>query len=267
MLRSSLRTKCLAVSLLVHGSALSATLVFVAAAWPEGAPARPLAFAMAAREDTLETFDDPDTVPAEAIPAPRFDDELPPALEFEGEDPVDVQDFFDDASTRTAVRSALLPELLDERAPFAGLAAHFVVQRPPQMEPERPPPTPSVASAPELPAAHGEPTLEESDAAAPQPPDTAGLGVSAPTPLADAMPSPDYPESWARRGWVGEVTVELDVDADGAVIAARVVASSGFTRLDELARTTLETWRFAPAREGELAVAGTYRQRVEFRRR
>jgi protein TonB len=78
---------------------------------------------------------------------------------------------------------------------------------------------------------------------------------------------PDYPASWARRGWVGEVTIELDVAADGSVSAARVLASSGFPRLDELARATLAKWRFAPAEAGGTAVASTYRQRVEFRAR
>jgi TonB family protein len=66
---------------------------------------------------------------------------------------------------------------------------------------------------------------------------------------------------------VGEVTIELDIAADGSVTAARVVTSSGFSRLDELARSTLATWRFAPAESGGVAVTSTFRQRVEFRAR
>ena len=91
--------------------------------------------------------------------------------------------------------------------------------------------------------------------------------ASAPSPLPGSTPTPDYPESWARRGWQGEVTIELDVAADGTVTAARVVVSSGFARLDELARATLATWRFAPASDGGRAIAGTFRQRIEFRPR
>ena len=74
-----------------------------------------------------------------------------------------------------------------------------------------------------------------------------------------------YPESWARRGWAGVVVVELDVGPDGAVTAARVVESSGHARLDELARSTLATWRFAPATRDGVVEAGTHRQRIDFR--
>jgi protein TonB len=86
----------------------------------------------------------------------------------------------------------------------------------------------------------------------------------------DAVPDarntpPEYPPEARRTGVEGTVRVALDVDAAGAVTAARVVVGSGHRLLDRAALQALRRWRFAPARRGTLAVPGRYERDVVFR--
>lgn len=88
-----------------------------------------------------------------------------------------------------------------------------------------------------------------------------------PSPLASENAPPRYPFVAWRRGIEGAVVVELGIDREGVVTAARVVQSSGNRSLDEAARDRLATWRFAPARNPLGPVACTQRQTVVFRLR
>jgi protein TonB len=252
MLPATLRSKSLAMSLLVHGSVVGAALVFVGPL-PSPGGGRTLDFRVAAYEpdETFESVTEP--TPREAL---EVEDavELPPTLDVATEPP--------DLSSELE-HEPPLPSFEDPSAPFAGLPrdVDLRVQRTPS---EAAPPSEPVIEvaeiAPVAPVPASTPPSVE-----PVPGPESAVVASSPTPLEGSAPAPDYPASWARRGWVGEVTIELDIAADGSVSAARVVASSGFPRLDELARTTLATWRFAPAEAGGAAVASTFRQRIEFR--
>ncbi len=66
-------------------------------------------------------------------------------------------------------------------------------------------------------------------------------------------PAPAYPREALYEGIGGTVELELLVGADGRVLDARVVRSSGNRLLDNAARdTVLRQWRFQPAtRNGE----------------
>ncbi len=102
--------------------------------------------------------------------------------------------------------------------------------------------------------------------AAPAPAQEAADSVQ-PSPLPDCNEAPHYPRRAVRERIEGEVTVLLDVDADGRVTAAHVEVSSGSSLLDDAALEQLAKWRFEPARRLGVAVRSTFRKVVEFRLR
>ncbi|CAB3757728.1 hypothetical protein LMG29660_03286 [Burkholderia puraquae] len=61
-----------------------------------------------------------------------------------------------------------------------------------------------------------------------------------------ALVTPDYPPQSLRTGEHGTALVELETDAAGRVIAARVVTGSGYPRLDAAAREAALASRCAP---------------------
>lgn len=76
---------------------------------------------------------------------------------------------------------------------------------------------------------------------------------------------PRYPFVAWRRHIEGSVLLELDIGADGLVVAVRLVRTSGCTLLDEAAVSQLGHWTFSPARGPFGPVASTIRQEVVFR--
>lgn len=60
---------------------------------------------------------------------------------------------------------------------------------------------------------------------------------------------PHYPHADLQAGHQGEVTLGFLVDEDGRVQDSKVTTSSGFTTLDDEARTTLAKCSFHPALE------------------
>lgn len=67
-------------------------------------------------------------------------------------------------------------------------------------------------------------------------------------------PRPAYPETARRLGQQGKVVLRVRVSTQGTPLAIEVRQSSGFSRLDEAARSAVERWRFVPARRGDEAV-------------
>lgn len=61
-----------------------------------------------------------------------------------------------------------------------------------------------------------------------------------------ALVKPDYPPQSLRLGEHGTVLVELETDAAGQIVAARVVTGSGYPRLDAAAREAVLASRCAP---------------------
>lgn len=79
------------------------------------------------------------------------------------------------------------------------------------------------------------------------------------------LTQPDYPSSEIRKGNEGRVLIRLRVGRQGQVLAAEIVKSSGFPALDHAAlQTALREWRFLPARQGEVAIAGEFQTWVRF---
>lgn len=247
------------MSLLVHGSAVGAALA-LAGALPGAGGGRTFAFHITALEpeDTSEPTPEPlareEVVVDETV-------ELPPALDVTTEPP-DLMSSIEPAP--------VLPTFEDPSAPFTGLPIDLDLRPRPRPVTPAPPTAPSVEVAEVAPLEPAPPSTPPAAELAPTeaaPGPDGAVVASSPTPLEGATPMPDYPASWARRGWVGEVTIELEIAPDGSVSTARVCVSSGFPRLDELARATLAEWRFAPAKANGSAVPSTFRQRIEFRAR
>jgi periplasmic protein TonB len=69
-------------------------------------------------------------------------------------------------------------------------------------------------------------------------------------------PAPMYPTISRRLGEYGRVLLRVHVTAEGAAAQVEVRESSGYERLDKVARDTVQRWRFVPARQGDKGVAG-----------
>ena len=76
---------------------------------------------------------------------------------------------------------------------------------------------------------------------------------------------PDYPKGARQRGEQGDVTLEIRVNAEGAVDRVTVVAPSGFADLDAAAVKAAKVAKFTPAKSGREAVASTARLTLSFK--
>lgn len=76
-------------------------------------------------------------------------------------------------------------------------------------------------------------------------------------PRQEGNPKPPYPEIARRRGYEGQVRLEVEVLSDGTVGWVRVKSSSGYEVLDKSALETVKGWKFIPARFGGVAVKST----------
>ncbi|MDN7878742.1 energy transducer TonB [Burkholderia aenigmatica] len=79
-----------------------------------------------------------------------------------------------------------------------------------------------------------------------------------------ALVTPDYPPQSLRTGEHGTALVELETDAAGRVVAARVVAGSGYPRLDAAARDAVLASRCAPHVENGAALPMRARAPITF---
>lgn len=134
-------------------------------------------------------------------------------------------------------RAPVTPPPVLAAAPVADAApASFTAPPPAEVRPAESAPAPAAPASPPAPA------------------------VSAPLVAArfDAdylqNPKPVYPPMSRRLGEEGKVVLRVRVSAQGQALSVEVRQSSGFTRLDDAARSAVERWRFVPARQGEQAV-------------
>lgn len=131
------------------------------------------------------------------------------------------------------------------------------------------PPTPDAISAPPAEPTPPTPVLAKADAA---PAPAAPLAPPAPPavvpPRSDAAhlnnPAPAYPALSRKLGEQGRVLLAIYVLADGTVGEIKLKQSSGFERLDDVARNTVKRWKFVPARQGDTPIAYWYVQPMDF---
>lgn len=86
--------------------------------------------------------------------------------------------------------------------------------------------------------------------------------ASIPRPL--SAPPPDYPSRALRAGVSGDVTLRIEVDADGRPGEIEVVGSSRNRDLDRAAVQAVRRWRFQPAMRAGVPVAGHVQQVISF---
>lgn len=77
-------------------------------------------------------------------------------------------------------------------------------------------------------------------------------------------PAPVYPVMSRRGHEQGRVLLRVSVSAAGTVDAIEVQQSSGFPRLDQAALSTVQRWRFQPARSGNQPVPGKALVPIDF---
>lgn len=156
------------------------------------------------------------------------------------------------------------PERPPESEPPKELPPELDALKLPDPAPERPPlKTPVV-----------EPPKEEPRKEPPRPPVTASAPAPAVAPRqarVDAPPrprksiKPDYPKGARLRGEQGDVQLEIEVTASGAVGEVKVVSSSGYPELDEAAVRAVKAAHFTPAKRGRQSVASTAKITLTFK--
>lgn len=117
----------------------------------------------------------------------------------------------------------------------------------PQGVTEPQPPAPPIAAPVSVAAAPPSPP-----AAPPAPP-----RVELPSSDADYLqnPRPPYPPISKRLGEQGKVLVRVFIGANGLAEKAEIRQSSGFDRLDQIALSTVQKWRYVPGKRGGVAEA------------
>ena len=65
-------------------------------------------------------------------------------------------------------------------------------------------------------------------------------------------PAPDYPEESRDQEEEGKVLLRVFVNTEGRVEQLAVKKSSGYSRLDQAALTTVKHWHFVPAHRGDV---------------
>lgn len=156
------------------------------------------------------------------------------------------------------------PERPPESEPPKELPPDLEVLKLPEPAPERPPVETPVVETPK----------EEPRKEPPRPP----VAASAPAPAVaprqarvDAPPrprksiKPDYPKGARLRGEQGDVQLEIEVTASGAVGEVKVVSSSGYPELDEAAVKAVKAAHFTPAKRGRQSVESTAKITLTFK--
>lgn len=77
-------------------------------------------------------------------------------------------------------------------------------------------------------------------------------------------PRPRYPRLSKKMGEQGEVILRVQVGEDGSVLVVELASSSGFERLDAAAMSSVQSWRFKPARMGDKTISSWVEIPVKF---
>ncbi|MNN58624.1 Gram-negative bacterial tonB protein [compost metagenome] len=127
-----------------------------------------------------------------------------------------------------------------------------VVEDVPELVETTPPPPAPIAEQP-------------APAPAPAPAPVAAAPTDRPVPLPDQSPAPDYPPAALRRGESGTVVVQVEVDARGQPLDAKVIQRSGSRDLDRAALDAVRGWRFQPAQSNGQPMQGTLEIPFDFK--
>ncbi|HEY6440974.1 MAG TPA: energy transducer TonB [Acetobacteraceae bacterium] len=230
------RRRAVAMSLLVHGLALSLIASLPDRGSAPVAPSEPtVALMFAPPSAQIEPAPAASTPPTPQPPTPKADVEPPPPSHAQPKatpEPDLQQD----------VESPKLPAPI---MPPRAAASHPVVH--PSQLPARATPSAQPPAANEITAA--------ATALTPARP-VAGMETDRP---------PAYPEIARRRGEQGRVLLRVAVSPAGLPVNVSVAESSGYSVLDTAAVNAVEQWRFVPATRAGAPVAATAEVPLRFR--
>jgi protein TonB len=83
---------------------------------------------------------------------------------------------------------------------------------------------------------------------------SASTGMIMARPLYRKNPPPNYPRRARRKGYEGNVILEVLVDEQGNVMELKLFKSSGYKSLDQSALSSVRKWLFQPGtRNGKAA--------------
>ena len=143
------------------------------------------------------------------------------------------------------------------------------VQSAPQVQP-----TPVVtqiapsAAAPVVPAAPSTPAAAPEAAGNQRPSPVAAKPVAVTLPSSDAdylnNPAPAYPRMSRRMGEQGTVVLRVFISTDGRAEKAEIRTSSGYARLDEVALSTVQRWRYVPGKRAGVVEAMWFSVPIRF---
>ncbi len=77
-------------------------------------------------------------------------------------------------------------------------------------------------------------------------------------------PAPAYPEAARRRGHQGTVLLLANIDKSGVPVRINLEKSSGHALLDDAAIKAVKTWKFNPAKLGDMPIESTVRVPIKF---
>lgn len=210
-----------------------------------------LSFAETENEQAAPSVAQPAVENPEPQPPPP-----PPTHAFSDPPPLVVESALDAVPVRVA-EDALSSKLRPPDLEVPDTPLKTVEERETSETSEPPPETPE----PRKPEAVSAPPQQASAASAP----TQARIDAPPSPRKNIKPK--YPEGARKRGEQGDVTLELEVDAQGTVSRVSVVASCGFAELEQAAIAAARRARFRPAKRGETPVSATARLTLTFRLR
>jgi len=175
-----------------------------------------------------------------------------------------------------ALAAVLFERVNRPRQEESALTVALLIEPMPVREEKPPEPLPVRLVAP-MPAVVDVPTVEipiENEIQAPSTPNhsappvpvqatTESVGTELVVQCPERTP-PRYPPLAKRQGEQGEVRLRVELDENGRIDRVTIVSSSGSPRLDEAARTAIQSWRCRPAQHDGKPVRAVAMQSLDF---
>jgi len=215
--------------------------------WPKGLLLEPAEYGVVIGESAIEVA---------LIAAPLSEDE--PA---ESHEPIESHEPMDELKEESAPEQ--VPAPLAPQTPQPPEAVQEM-PKPEQKQEAKPQPIPSSSSAMPSPKRQTAPLARKHVSSAGRNPGRSGNHSSAVKAASGSLttkpaylhnPHPPYPELSRKAGHTGVVILRVSVSESGRVAEVSLIKSSGYSLLDDRARTTVQRWIFRPARRDGRPVA------------
>ncbi len=215
--------------------------------WPKGLLLEPAEYGVVIGESAIEVA---------LIAAPLSEDE--PA---ESHEPIQSHEPMDEVEEESDPEQ--VPAPLAPQTPQPPEAVQEM-PKPEQKQEAKPQPIPSSSSAMPSPKRQTAPLARKDVSSAGRNPARSGNHSSSVNATSGSLttkpaylhnPHPPYPELSRKAGHTGVVILRVSVSESGRVAEVSLIKSSGYSLLDDRARTTVQRWIFRPARRDGRPVA------------